>query len=85
MLAQAGFNADIALDAQQAKQRLSENRYTVVTMDIMLPDQDGISLIKELRQQDATKGSAYRRGLRKSRCRETGAQWWRTECCRLAE
>ena len=55
MLAQAGFNADIALNAQQAKQQLSENHYTAVTMDIMLPDQDGISLIKELRQQDATK------------------------------
>ena len=55
MLAQAGFNADIALDAQQAKQRLSEKCYSVATIDIMLPGQDGISLIKELRQQAATK------------------------------
>ena len=55
MLSQSGFNADIALDAREAKQRLSENRYDVVTMDIMLPDQDGISLIRELRQQEATK------------------------------
>ena len=54
MLAQAGFEADIALDAQRAKQLLQENQYSIVTMDIMLPDQDGISLIRELREQEST-------------------------------
>jgi DNA-binding response OmpR family regulator len=55
MLARAGFGADIALSAQQARMRLSERPYLAVTIDIMLPDQDGISLIRELREHDTTK------------------------------
>jgi PAS domain S-box-containing protein len=55
MVAQAGFSADIAEDAKQAKQRLKESSYEAITLDIMLPDQDGISLVRELREQDETK------------------------------
>jgi len=55
MLTQHGFKSDIALDAQQAKERLKERSYGAVTLDIMLPDQDGVSLIRELRAQASTK------------------------------
>jgi DNA-binding response OmpR family regulator/anti-sigma regulatory factor (Ser/Thr protein kinase) len=55
MLTQQGLGADIVLDAQEAKQRLSECSYVAVTMDIMLPGQDGISLIRELRNQEQTR------------------------------
>jgi PAS domain S-box-containing protein len=55
MLIQHGFNTDIALDARQAKELMDKHVYTAVTMDIMLPDQDGISLIRELREQEQTK------------------------------
>ena len=55
MLTQYGFKSDIALDAQQAKERLKERCYAAVTLDIMLPDQDGISLIRELREHASTK------------------------------
>jgi PAS domain S-box-containing protein len=55
MLAQSGFSAEIALDARQAKQKLGESSYAAITLDIMLPDQDGISLIRDLREQEATR------------------------------
>jgi len=55
MLAQIGFSAEVALDARQAKQKLGETSYAAITLDIMLPDQDGISLIQDLREQEATR------------------------------
>lgn len=53
MLNRAGFNTDIAYNAASAKQLLTQNPYAAMTLDIVLPDQDGISLIHELRGDDA--------------------------------
>ena len=55
MLEQAGFNADTAADAPEAKRALAERQYDGMTLDLMLPGQDGISLIRELRERDATR------------------------------
>jgi PAS domain S-box-containing protein len=48
-LESAGYQADIANTASMAKQLLSEQRYGAMCLDLILPDQDGVSLIKELR------------------------------------
>ncbi len=53
MLAQRGYASDIAYDAAQAKQCLRERGYVAMTLDIMLPGQDGIALIRELRLDPA--------------------------------
>ena len=53
MLAQSGYASDIAYDAAQAKQCLRERGYVAMTLDIMLPGQDGIALIRELRLDPA--------------------------------
>lgn len=42
-------------DAARAKELLSEKHYQAMTVDIMLPGQDGISLIRELRLREDTK------------------------------
>ncbi len=55
MLEQDGFFPDIAYSAEQAKELLSRNQYAAMTVDIMLPDQDGISLIRELREKKQTR------------------------------
>ena len=55
MLEQAGFSADTAADARQAKRALAERRYSGMTLDLMLPGQDGISLVRELREHAATR------------------------------
>lgn len=56
MLAEAGFNSDIAYDAEQARQLLKDNpeQYKAITLDLMLPGEDGISLLQGLREDAAT-------------------------------
>ncbi|HJV27491.1 MAG TPA: PAS domain S-box protein [Aromatoleum sp.] len=53
MLEEAGYRADIAVDAEHARRMLAGNRYDAMTLDIALPDQDGIALIRELRDMEA--------------------------------
>jgi PAS domain S-box-containing protein len=54
MLERDGYRADIARDAAEARQLLAERSYSAMTLDLVLPDQDGISLIRELRRDEAT-------------------------------
>lgn len=56
MLEQAGMVADIAYDAAQARQLLAQHDYAAMTLDLGLPDQSGISLIRELRSVKKTVG-----------------------------
>jgi len=48
-----GLNADIASDTAEAKNFLKNNPnvYQAITLDIMLPGQDGISFLKEIRRE----------------------------------
>lgn len=55
MLQQEGLMADIAYNAAQAKQLLVQHSYVAMTVDLALPGQSGISLIRELREQEDTK------------------------------
>ena len=52
MLEQHHFEVDIAYSALQAKAFLEKNQYEVMTLDLMLPDQNGISFIKELQAKN---------------------------------
>lgn len=54
MLEQVGLAADVAYTATQAKQMLAQRRYAAMTLDLALPDQDGITLIRQLRTNAAT-------------------------------
>ncbi len=49
------FSVDVAHSAREAKQLLAQRAYAAMTLDLLLPDQDGISLIRELRQQSTTR------------------------------
>lgn len=55
MLQQAGFQIDVACNAEKAKELLETNSYQVMTLDLALPGQDGISLIRELQLQEQTR------------------------------
>ena len=55
MLEQDGYATDIAADAEQARRLLAKTRFDAMTVDIMLPDQNGISLMQELREDPATR------------------------------
>jgi DNA-binding response OmpR family regulator len=54
MLHRAGYQTDIAANGETALNYLTHNEYVAVTLDLMLPDQSGISLIRWIRGQDAT-------------------------------
>lgn len=56
MLDRGGFSSDVARDAAQAKQMLAQRPYAAMTLDIMLPGQDGVALIRELSEHEATCG-----------------------------
>lgn len=55
MLKAAGYAADIAYSAAQAKMLLSGGGYDALTLDLVLPDQDGVSLLRELRELRTTR------------------------------
>lgn len=55
MLQSGGYAVDVAHDAAQARRLLERNHYDVMTVDIGLPDEDGISLIAELRRHERTR------------------------------
>jgi len=55
LLPTEGYSVEIARNAAEAKTRLKEQRYAAMTLDLGLPDQDGVSLIRELRSQPATR------------------------------
>lgn len=54
MLKTGGFEADIAYDAAQAKTMLQQRPYAAMTVDLGLPGQNGMSLIRELREHAET-------------------------------
>jgi PAS domain S-box-containing protein len=51
LLRDAGYEVDIAFSAEEARNLLSARRYSVMTLDITLPGQDGISLIRQLKSE----------------------------------
>jgi PAS domain S-box-containing protein len=55
ILKDGGFEIDIAYTAADAKHKLEQNIYTAMTLDLILPDEDGILLIKELRKSEKTR------------------------------
>ena len=54
MLDKAGFDADIAHTAAQARDYLRMESYAAMTVDIQLPYENGLELIRSLRQEDRT-------------------------------
>lgn len=55
LLESAGFVADVAETVTQAKEYLAQHRYQALLLDLILPDQDGIAFIRELRSNEHTK------------------------------
>jgi len=53
-LSALGYEVACASSAKQAKETLKKHKPDIIIMDIMMPDQDGISLTREIRSQAET-------------------------------
>lgn len=49
MLEKRGIASDVALNADEARQMLADGHYRAMTLDLMLPDTDGLSFLRSLR------------------------------------
>lgn len=48
-LVRAGFTVDVAATAEEGRDALAASRYDVIVLDLGLPDEDGLTLLRELR------------------------------------
>jgi signal transduction histidine kinase/DNA-binding response OmpR family regulator len=55
LLARAGFDSDIVATVAEARNHLRERAYHALVLDLMLPDGNGVDLIRELRADDETR------------------------------
>jgi DNA-binding response OmpR family regulator len=55
-LKQEGYLCEIALNYRQAEDRISENNYDCILVDISLPDGNGLELIKSLKSNQSPDG-----------------------------
>lgn len=53
-LREAGLSADVARSLREARELLARNAYEVLTLDLVLPDGDGLDLLRGLREDPAT-------------------------------
>ncbi|GAB4116179.1 MAG: hypothetical protein OHK0050_21950 [Roseiflexaceae bacterium] len=54
-LAAEGWGIDIALNGTQARQLLREHHYAAMTLDLLLPDEDGYELLRTIRTTPHTR------------------------------
>lgn len=52
MIEPGGFDCDVAYSASEAKEMLAGGRYAAMTLDLGLPDQNGLALIREIRDTE---------------------------------
>ncbi|MCW8915698.1 MAG: CHASE domain-containing protein [Magnetovibrio sp.] len=55
LLERENYAVDIAYDAQDARDHLAKHEYAAMTVDIALPGEDGLSLIRSLRDHKETR------------------------------
>src|SRR5690554_7714015 len=48
-----GFKVDLARDGKQALEKFNQDTYHFVILDVMMPEIDGFTVAKEIRQIDA--------------------------------
>jgi signal transduction histidine kinase/DNA-binding response OmpR family regulator len=54
ILEDAGYQTSIAYNAEEAMEKLSQYSFAAMTLDLMLPDKQGITLVQELRDAEKT-------------------------------
>jgi DNA-binding response OmpR family regulator len=55
MLEKFNYSVDIAQNAEEALEFLNKNKYDLLTLDILLPDKNGLDLVKEMKNIEFVK------------------------------
>lgn len=55
MLKKLGYDSDIATNAEDTLKSLNENKYDLMTLDVLLPDKNGLELVKEIQNIESAK------------------------------
>ncbi|QQG40614.1 MAG: response regulator [Candidatus Levyibacteriota bacterium] len=50
-LTSEGYNIDIAVDGEEAYQKIKQGGYDLVLLDIILPKNDGLSIMKKIKTE----------------------------------
>ena len=53
-----GYETDLAVDGMEGGKMFKRNNYDFLILDVMMPVKDGITLAKEIRQEDKQEASA---------------------------
>ena len=53
-LEHSGYRVDVAPTGKLAREMLTRHQYAVITLDMLLPDEDGVSLLRHIRIGDRT-------------------------------
>jgi len=48
-----GYDADLAIDGNQGLELFSKNKYELCLLDVMMPEKDGFTLAREIRERDS--------------------------------
>ena len=54
-LSTLGYDVDVAEDGQDALQKLGEQKYDMVILDIFMPNVDGMEVLKQIREKNLAK------------------------------
>ena len=54
LLSQEGFSVNTAFDGARGEKLALENEYDAIILDIMLPEKDGLSVLRDIRGQVST-------------------------------
>ncbi|MBE7004473.1 MAG: response regulator transcription factor [Ruminococcaceae bacterium] len=54
LLTQSGYDVDPVFDGEAALEKIEENGYDAVLLDIMMPKRDGLSVLREMRGRNVT-------------------------------
>lgn len=55
MLKKLGYNSEISTTAKDTLKLLNENKYDLMTLDMLLPDKHGLELVKEMQNIESAK------------------------------
>lgn len=50
-----GFSIDVARDGDEALEKINESKPDLILLDLIMPKLDGISVLKQLKKDEATK------------------------------